>query len=82
MSNVITAGEARELLESGRALTPAQWIALLNFIVSLGLAFLVEEKSLSGADRETIHARAEQLFADNEKSLNDHMEAYRKAQEN
>lgn len=80
MSNTLTAAEARELLASGQSMTLAQWLALISFLASVGLAFLLEEQSVSGLERGGIFNRAEQLFANNDTSLAAHIAEYRAAQ--
>ena len=72
--------EAKDLLVSGQPLSAAQWIALIPFLASVGLAFLVEERSVGGADRDAIFDRAEQLFAQNESNLAAHLAEYRAAE--
>lgn len=76
----LTALEARELLAGNKSLTPAQWLALVSFLASVGLAFLLEEQSVSGLDKEAIFTRAEELFASNGNSLSAHIDEYRAAQ--
>jgi len=76
----LTRDQARELLGSGRSLTPAEWIALTSFLASVGLAFLLEEQATSGMDRDAIFTRADELFLSNGVSLAGHIEEYRTAQ--
>lgn len=73
----MTAEDAKQLLQAGKPLSAAEWIALSNFILSLGIAFLVEEKKAASLDRDAIFARADELFAGNEKNLTAHLEEYR-----
>jgi len=75
----MTATEAKALLASTKT-TPAQWLALATFLAQVGLAFLLEEKSLKGVDTATIFNRAEELFASNEASLAAHLAEYRAAE--
>lgn len=80
MGKTLTASEARELLASGKALTPAEWLALTSFLASVGLAFILEDRSVSGLDPDGIFSRAEELFTSNGNALSAHIEEYRAAQ--
>lgn len=76
----LTAVEVRELLASGASLTPAQWLAIISFLASVGLAFLLEDRSVAGLERDAIFDRAEQLYTNNETTLAAHIAEYRAAQ--
>jgi hypothetical protein len=80
MDNNLTAAEAKQLLVSSQSLTPAQWLALISFLASVGVAFLIEEQSVGSLERDAIFDRAEQLFANNQTSLAAHIEEYRAGQ--
>jgi hypothetical protein len=78
---ILTANEARELLATHTSLTPAQWLALMSFLASIGLAFLLEDQSVSEFDRTTIFNRAEELFTSNGNALAAHIAEYRASQQ-
>jgi hypothetical protein len=80
MDNNLTAAEAKQLLVSSQSLTPAQWLALISFLASVGVAFLIEEQSVGSLERDAIFDRAEHLFANNQTSLAAHIEEYRAGQ--
>lgn len=80
MENRLTVAQARELLASEKSLTPAEWLALTLFLASVGLAFVLEDQSVSGMDRDVIFNRADELFLSNGVSIAGHIEEYRAAQ--
>jgi hypothetical protein len=80
MDSKLTAAEAKELLVNIQSLTPAQWLALISFLTSVGLAFLLEEQSVSGLDRDAVFNRADDLFLSNANSLAAHIGEYRAGQ--
>jgi hypothetical protein len=77
MEKILTANEACALLANNTSLTPAQWLALLSYLASVGLAFLLEEQSVSSLDRDAIFNRAEELFTSNGNTLAAHIAEYR-----
>lgn len=77
----LTSTEAKALLSSDQPMTPAQYIALISFLASVGLAFVLEDQSMGSLDRDAIFDRAEQLYANNQTTLAAHIAEYRAAQE-
>lgn len=80
IENKLTVDQARELIASGKLLTPAEWLALTAFLAAVGLAFLLEDQAVAGLERDAIFIRAEELFLSNGVSLAGHIEEYRAAQ--